>query len=229
MITEEQFTAAMERAVEKRGAEWRYPDHHQAPPGFYLGNCPTYQDNEGNPTCLIGAAMHQLGMSLPYSGMGGSASALSVLGGVMNGPAVMAARCAQIHQDHLETWGEALLIYKAALEIQRTRTYSMFEAMNLYYGAVAVVTGKGPRPQVPEMTAITELIKAFNGVGQVATSTTGTITASFASGGIVQKIGQPITFTGAEVTFAFNEVPSSLSVAPFTQPVLHKKEHALTA
>ena len=72
MITEEQFTAAMERAVEKRGAEWRYPDHHQAPPGFYLGNCPTYQDNEGNPTCLIGAAMHQLGMTLPHSGMGGS-------------------------------------------------------------------------------------------------------------------------------------------------------------
>jgi hypothetical protein len=229
MITEEQFTAAMERAVEKRGAEWRYPDHHQAPPGFYSGNCPTYQDHEGNPTCLIGAAMHQLGMTLPYAGMGGSASALSVLGGSMSGSVAMAARCAQIHQDHLETWGDAFAVYRAALAIQGSRSFSMFEATDLYERAVSVVTGRAPRPQVPEMTAMTELIKAFNGVGQIATSTTGTITASFASGGIVHKIGQPITFTGAEVTFAFNEVPSSLSVAPFTQPVLHKKEHALTA
>ena len=227
MITEGQFTAAMERAVEKRGAEWRYPDHHQAPPGFYLGNCPTYQDNEGNPTCLIGAAMHQLGMTLPYSGMGGSASALSVLGGVMNGPAVMAARCAQIHQDHLNPWGECLSVYRAALAIQHSRSYSMFEAMDLYYEAVAVVTGKAPRPRVPEMTAMTELIKAFNGVAQVASTTTGTITAGFASGGIV---AQPIHFTGAEVTFAFNEVPTSLYLNAFVEePVLHKKEHALTA
>jgi len=230
MITEGQFTAAMERAVEKRGAEWRYPSHDEAPPGFYKGNCPTYQDDNGNPTCLIGEAMHTLGMHLPYAHMGGSASALSVLGGSISGPAVMAARAAQVHQDHLNPWGECLRVYRAALEIQRGRTYSMFDAMTLYYEAVGVVTGKPPRRQMKEMTAMTELVKAFNGVSQVVTTTTTateTFTTTFASGGIVV---QPVHFTGAEVTFAFNEVPTSLYVNAFVEEsVLYKKEHALTA
>jgi hypothetical protein len=230
MITEAQFTDAMERAVNERGSGWKYPSQTEAPPGFYASNCPTYQDGRGNPTCLVGAAMHVLGMKLPSESYGGSASALSVLGGVLEGTAVMAARCAQIHQDKSFTWGESLDVYKAALAIQRAQSYSLFNSMDLYYVAVSAATGKPPRPQMPEVTAMNELVAAFGKIGATAGTTAGIVSTTFASGGIVQKIGSPVSFTGTEVTFAFNEIPTSLYLNAFVQePVLYKKEHALTA
>ena len=140
MITQEQFTDAMERAVEKRGESWRYPRPDVAPRGFYNGNMPTYQDKKGNPTCLIGMAMRLLGMYVPPYPE--SPSCLSILVGPMDSKTTYAARAAQIHQDAGHPWGEALRVYRAALEIQQDMDFSIFEANNLYYRAVARMQGR---------------------------------------------------------------------------------------
>lgn len=231
MTTEQQFTTAMERVVADRGHGWKYPVAYQAPPGFYHNNTPTYSDDGGNPTCLIGAVLKELGLRVPPKWE--VASCLSVLGGYVPLKVAIAARCAQVHQDKCFSWGEALDVYRAALMIQRHREYTMFSSMDLYREAVRVALGHLPVPPPRNVkttvastgTFVEELVNAFNGIGEISMGTSGIVT-TFASGGIVQ----PIHFTGAEVTFAFSGIPSSLYVSAFAgQPILYQKDHALIA
>ena len=219
MITQEQFTDAMERAVEKRGESWRYPRPDDAPRGFYNGNMPTYQDKNGTPTCLIGMAMRLLGMYVPpfYE----SPSCLSILVGPMDSETTFAARAAQIHQDAGHPWGEALRVYRAALEVQQDRDFSIFESNNLYARARAKVEGRefvetGPRIIGQVTTTLNDLKVAFDGI----TTATGTFT--FSTGDMTASSGSTITlqnFAGSPVVSYFGEAKA----------VLSKKEHALIA
>ena len=140
-FSEADFSAAMERAVEKRGSDWRYPTDRSTP-GFFCNGIPTYSDEKGNATCLIGAAMYELGTPVPHYGPTGSTFA--VLRDLVPVHVQVAARCAQIHQDLGKPWGESFYVYRAALSLYRSQShYDAVHGVNhLYYQAVAVVTGR---------------------------------------------------------------------------------------
>jgi len=213
MITEERFTAAMEQAVELRGAGWKYPKHEYAPPGYYVGgyNCPTYSDHQGNGTCLIGVAMKMLGLHLP--GPTHSPSAFSVLIGHVPDKVIMAARCAQVHQDQRHTWGESLKVYKIALEAV-TPDLTMYDSDWLYRKAVARLRGVA----VDEVTtsiskvavSLKEISEAFTTVGATAgkvtfsfgTATNAPTITGLASGGIVSWSGAPVVYVSDQPTKA---------------------------
>ena len=224
MITEEQFTTAMERAVEKRGAEWRYPAVEQAPPGFYIGaaynSAPTYSDGEGNPTCLIGAAMRELGMSVP--GLEYSPSALALLMGTMTMKVAMAARCAQVHQDLHNPWGQCLAVYRAALEVLESRTFTEYEAHTAYHLALRHMKGEPVSNATPELQ---RLVESFGKV-QVSLGSTATNMAAFTTtffGEYTESGGMTVTNVAGK-TVAY--IPS---VGPVPKSLLTKEQHALIA
>jgi hypothetical protein len=148
MITESEFTAAMERAVEKRGRAWRYPMPINPPGGYYInagssGMSPSYSDREGNGTCLIGVAIQELTGTAPDHAE--QRSAWNLLVGIVKSEAVAgAARCAQIHQDKFETWGECLDVYKAALALFKQSGDRVFPwaVSAVYHQAVKVARGE---------------------------------------------------------------------------------------
>lgn len=228
MITEEKFTAAMERAVDERGATWRYPLPEGASSrGYYTGGAPTYCDRAGNPTCLIGAVMHNLGMRLPDNDLL-APSALSVLGGYLSHKVVMAARCAQVHQDKYHTWGEALDVYRAALAIQNREEFTIFASMDLYREAVKVAAGTRTLDEVVRSTR--EVMDAFTELGKIS-AMTGTITG-MAVGGFYAGTPSVATF-GPNTMAALKKIPGATTIT-FTNPVYvptvpTKAEHALIA
>jgi hypothetical protein len=229
MITEEQFTTAMERAVEKRGAEWRYPPVEQAPPGFYIGqaynSAPTYSDGEGNPTCLIGAAMRELGMSVPVPEY--SPSALALLMGKMTMKVAMAARCAQVHQDLHNPWGQCLAVYRAALEVLESRTFSEYEAHTAYHLALRHMKGESVSKATPELQ---RLIESFGKV-QVSLGSTATNVATFTNtffDGYTAKGG--MTITGISIVNTAGKVLVDIpEVGLVPKSLLTKGQHALIA
>jgi len=134
MVTEAEFTAAMEKAVSRRGEDWRYPKDTRTP-GFYYHGIPTYSDEGGTPTCLIGAAIAELGWEIPeYKA---TAGAVAVLGGKVPYRVMIAARCAQIHQDRSKPWGEALEVYRLALKVANESDVSVFGLNDFYFRIVA--------------------------------------------------------------------------------------------
>ena len=229
MITEEQFTTAMERAVEKRGAEWRYPTTTNAPPGFYIawGECPTYSDYLGNPTCLIGAALHELQVTLPRPDT--SPSAMSLLMPMMDAKVALAARCAQVHQDRRNPWGKCLAVYRAALEVQESRIFSPFEQDMAYHYAIRHMGGQSVENSslalqnlVASFTSVSEASKAVSSA--MTTLTVGPITFGncTASGGM--------TITGISIVNAAGKVLVDIpEVGPMPKSLLTKGQHALIA
>ena len=222
MFTEEQFTTAMERAVDKRGRDWKYPSPETAPPGYYVSpfSCPTYSDHEGNGTCLVGAAMQVLGMHLP--GPTHSPSAYTILHGYLPSRAIMAARCAQVHQDQRHTWGESLEVYKIALEMCAP-DLTMYDCDRLYRSAVARLRGEKVTESVERMSeSLSDLSKAFAGIPVVSMASAtkplmGKVT--FGTGGI--------TITG--LTYGTVSNWSGGTIASFIEPQPTKAEHALIA
>lgn len=144
-MQDKDFTAAMERAVEKRGGDYRYPRFGEPGSGGYYtasGLSPTYRNEAGEATCLIGAALAEMGLILPD--VSENRGAQAVLQGYGFGLKVaVAGRCAQMHQDQNERWDQSLAVYKAALELQEVnRAYSNpWGVHDLYFAAVAQVTG----------------------------------------------------------------------------------------
>jgi len=219
MITEAQFTDAMERAVALRGKSWRYPTALDAPSGFYAGYTPTYSDENGNPTCLIGVFMDLLGMQVPRGEE--SPGCIAILMGPMSMRVALAARCAQVHQDNHRPWGEALSVYRAALAIQDKRTYSPFEAMDLYRLACQTAGTDAMSRVTSAMQTMKELDAAF---AKMTAATESITFDGFATAGVITSASfGPITvnaiktYSGA-TAFTFNEafLPT-------------KAEHALTA
>lgn len=131
MMNDSDFTAAMERAVAKRGKDWRYPRDDDSDQ-FYRDGVPTYSTPEGAPTCLVGAAMYEAGMTVPKYYQGGSA--VGVLINQVTTAVMLAARAAQIHQDRRKPWGEALEVYHTALGLAYET--NMNELLTPYHGTI---------------------------------------------------------------------------------------------
>jgi len=227
MTTEAQFTRAIEKVVATRGPGWKYPSPTTAPPGYYVKGggrnpAPTYRDNDDNPTCLIGAVMRILGMYLPDPSS--SPSALSVLMSHVPTHVAIAARCAQVHQDHLRTWGEALAVYQAALEYMATykeNTFGVFDAELVYRQAIRKIEGKAFTNSLGNsMVAMKDLSATFTALSETKVSFDGFATGGTITGGTLFGGKGSITYT----------MPPSLAVASyFVEEPLTKKDHALIA
>lgn len=114
-VTEAEFTEAMRAAVEERGPGYVYPFHN---PNYTTptGAC-VYQTPSGEPACIIGLALHNLGVELPdhYKIMSADVLMRSMADVEFPLPVVYAAEYAQARQDAGTTWGEAMNTYLEAL------------------------------------------------------------------------------------------------------------------
>ena len=112
-FTDEEFEAALERAVQERGEDYVYPQrnkdkwvdeyHNQA------GGC-VYSTPDGTPACIIGLALSYLDPSL-VPDYNDTNAARDVLPGIVSSVAATAAQYAQDVQDGGDTWGVALETY----------------------------------------------------------------------------------------------------------------------
>lgn len=111
-ITEAEFTAAVEAAVQERGADYVYPE---ADPDFISkeGVC-VYRTPSGEPACIVGLALHNLGIEAPgYEDRSINARELMTYMEGVRFPkkVITAAAVAQDCQDAEKTWGEAMNAY----------------------------------------------------------------------------------------------------------------------
>jgi hypothetical protein len=239
MFTEAEFSVAMERAVARRGADWQYPEDRNTR-GFYFKGVPTYADERGNATCLIGAAMHELGMQLPMPGTMGSA--VMALDQRVPYHVMVAARIAQIHQDASKPWGEALAMYRAALRMAKRGHVSHFMVNDFYYEVRRAALGEESMKElVGTMHSLAEgvqkTVNAMNALDEMIAQKPEPL---FASGGwvapseVVWSYHEKPTF---EFTFEKGVVTPELFatlvgmplIKPTEKVVLTKGAHALTA
>lgn len=121
------FIDAMEAAVAERGADWVYPEAEADPDTFgatFLrdawhvdasGSC-VYQTEDGEPACIIGLAMHKMGVDLPpFDRIVGARGALQDSGLNLSDSILDAASTAQNSQDGGDSWGYALEEFKEAV------------------------------------------------------------------------------------------------------------------
>lgn len=115
-ITEADFTAAIEKAVADKGADYVYnPNNTRA--------C-TYTE-DGEPSCIVGTALINLGFEatpdwdypIQHDVVLEDTAADTILPYFFDIPqnVVVAARKAQHDQDNGSTWGDALNAYKTAV------------------------------------------------------------------------------------------------------------------
>lgn len=125
---DESFTAAMEAVVQERGPDWVYP---LGEPGWVLaddlmsasGGCRYVRTDADEPGCIIGAALHKMGVPLhqlrPWEGQSVAAVIPEIEITLNIGHAsenlMDAADWAQTRQDLGATWGEALEKFKEVL------------------------------------------------------------------------------------------------------------------
>lgn len=230
-FSEAEFTAAMERAVEKRGADWCFPTDRSTP-GFFFKGIPTYANERGEATCLIGAAMYELGMQLPLHDSGGG-SAMAVLREAVPIHVQVAARCAQIHQDIAKPWRESLNVYRAALALARRQGHveAIYGINTLYYTAVTVVTGRSSADEAmmslgQAAKAASDAFEAFSFEPEGADKPV-VVHHGICSGGWV---------TPSEVIYSWNDTPVATIMPYITKKEFSivtggpfKNDHALTA
>ena len=167
----------MERAVARRGGDYQYPKRGEAgSEGYYTQSTvrswmPSYSTEGGEATCIVGAALVEAGANLPnHREVRGANSVLQVYG--LSLPVRIAARAAQIHQDHSKPWSEALAVYHAALGIAEgistrgRRWLSEFDYLTIYHEAVFQVT-KEPAPismtmQAPGVIDLSKITQSIN-------------------------------------------------------------------
>jgi hypothetical protein len=215
MISDEAFTEAMERAVAKRGAEWRYPSILENREYHPFG-APIYSTPQGEAACLIGAAMKEAGLPLPH--WSNAASATGVLGGLVSPLVAKAARIAQRHQDANKPWGECLALFHTAYRMIRdgAQTWHM-EA--LYFNCVLAMKEEAA---LDAMVGVPEaLAKAGEAVAALGEA-------------VKTWAGIPVvTYTYPEVTVAKGGITFNPTCTPswLDEPVFMPKqsEHALIA
>lgn len=123
-VTEDQFTAAMREAVAERGADWVYPK------GETNWTHYSYTDEEDNcryvltdgtgPACVIGTALHKLGVPLEvlskFEGRGVRGVVYEL--GLRDSFLEAALVGAQYKQDTGGSWGIALAEYESRLGLR---------------------------------------------------------------------------------------------------------------
>jgi len=123
-ITAENFRAALQRAVDAKGADYIY-QKVESIEGSGNWGCAYIDPQTGEASCLIGCALVDLGVSkewlklvdadtdaagLPTSMADGVLKALGAYADIAN-----AARAAQVEQDSGDTWGRALGTFDAEM------------------------------------------------------------------------------------------------------------------
>lgn len=131
-ITKENFTAALEAAVEEKGADYVYPEELMGKSRYSVTSC-LYFDNETHqvPLCIIGNALARLGLTYddivklgtdnvnvlenepPIDQDIGASSLLTWL--TNDSDLATAAQAAQNAQDRGQSWGVALERFKEYL------------------------------------------------------------------------------------------------------------------
>lgn len=112
-IDDAAFTAAMRAAVAERGEDYVFPNEWKDG----ASQCRYVQPDGDGPACLIGVALHRLGVPLDALLDQEGCSASHVVGAVASGVTYAAARAAnkaQEAQDIGATWGAALARYLTA-------------------------------------------------------------------------------------------------------------------
>ena len=99
-LTPESFMSLLRKAVDKRGADYVYPDSHR-----YADNFCRYR-YKGRPSCIIGEVVHAIDPTVKLQEKTSASDVLSI-NGVMNSDILEAADNAQSTQDDSLTWGEA--------------------------------------------------------------------------------------------------------------------------
>lgn len=119
VITVESMTAAMEKAVELRGADWVYPRDNL---DWMDGSSCVYVTTAGAPACIVGVALDILGIDMKNRSNGSASEVLMTLDTLVSdeAPGELAAALdrAQLAQDTGQTWGEALMAYKGTLGVK---------------------------------------------------------------------------------------------------------------
>lgn len=120
MTPDEKFTAALEKAVAERGADWVYPaDWKGSGDPDYASSGPTCQYVWGDqPGCIIGYTLHELGTELAELRkfeFSGAYQVVSIALPEVSQRVLLAAMEAQMQQDAGKTWGEALEEYRRVL------------------------------------------------------------------------------------------------------------------
>lgn len=117
------FTDAMQKVVSKRGSDYRYPSNETDLDGqWHNGNLAVYRtkdDKQG--ACIIGTALLRIlgpDEAPDYYNSDGAAVVMEALG--WDERTALAAACAQIHQDWGFTWGDCLIVYVEALQVDNT-------------------------------------------------------------------------------------------------------------
>lgn len=215
MITDEQFTTAMRAAVAERGADWTYPKNNpesRANGWWDERGSATYQDANGNATCIIGKALELAGLSKPNA----SLCATAVLAGATTDAVAYAARCAQLHQDRSRPWGEALAIYEwvlAKFSLRDVHYPSAWMMYTLACEALGYAVSQAQVETAKTMESIQKQVEDLNEkyawLNKAAMNVTGSITWS-----------SPVTTN--------TETVATISGLTYYPPVT-QKEHALIA
>lgn len=236
-MQDHEFTAALERAVARRGGDYRYPKQGDCGSGGYYVQSmtgtwmPSYSTPGGEATCIVGAALVEAGVELPnYREVRSAAKVLERYN--LSTPVRIAARAAQIHQDHQKPWAEALAVYHKALTIaegrQRGFYLSEFDYLSIYHEAAFQVTQVPP--PVPNPLQVIDLDKIMESTNAMKK----------ALSALAEAIPAPPAFPNAlvdakggivgEVSFNIDPSPELMSLLSggLTVP-LTKKEHALVA
>lgn len=115
-FTTEQFTEALKKAVETRGANYVYPQFDPTETVYdedwhtFVGTC-RYQTSTGEPACIIGLAISILGAEVPDHGNLDNAGENLKRLAIGDDLCREAADYAQGLQDSGSAWGDALNAY----------------------------------------------------------------------------------------------------------------------
>lgn len=242
MITEEQFTTAMRAAVAERGGDWTYPKFNaeSREGGWYgAGGVPTYSNQHGAATCLIGKAMELAGLAVPFLTSGGSA--LAALDQKVPLNVIYAARVAQIHQDGSRPWAEALALYEHAAKVATPgRGYALYidscEALGIkpIESVTAYSAASGPITFTVQSDKVQEsLMKMMAGIDE-ATKALGSVKDVLQEEPTVSFPPVVVSKSGVTVNGTLNPTYGSLISTYATGGVLYvpemvQKDHALVA
>ena len=117
---DQRFIDAITEAVKTKGEDYTYPEEEMSPMsrGEGLSTAPTcrYVTTDGRPSCIIGHALWNMGITVPPQLEGKDAGEVlcRLLPDLSEG-VVYAASEAQDMQDAHETWGEALKAFTTTL------------------------------------------------------------------------------------------------------------------
>lgn len=115
---DQRFIDAITEAVKTKGEDYTYPEEEMSPgdEGFPTAPMCRYVTTDGRPSCIIGHALWNMGITVPpqLEGKNAGEALFHLLPGLSVG-VVHAASEAQDMQDAHETWGEALKAFTTTL------------------------------------------------------------------------------------------------------------------